>query len=250
MSQPPDEEEDQIFSGNALTEDGAVKPAASSPRANRLAARPTRPPSPARPVAPPSPPPPMPGASLLDDPAWEPGFSSTPPPAGVPARASGLELAERAPPPAASDYVPPRPETPFLRASASIPWEKWIFRAVLVGAVAAGTWVVMAGKISLGKYSLDLLKISSKPNATRGAKDGETPKRVGTPAPTLFVMSEPSGAKVFVGGVEVGVTPWAGDNVWPEQPLKVEVRMAGYRPWVGMTVGGKQATLEAELKRH
>jgi hypothetical protein len=149
----------------------------------------------------------------------------------------------------ASDYAPPRPETPFLRPSSSIPWGKWVFRAVLLGALAAGTWVVMAGKISLGKYSLDLLKITSKPNAAPGAKEEERPKRVGTPAPTLFVMSDPSGGKVFVGGVEVGVTPWAGDNVWPEQPLKIEVRMAGYKPWVGMTVGGKQATLEAELRR-
>ena len=248
MSQPPEEEEDQIFSGNALSEDGALKPAPSSPRANPVAARPTRPPAPARPAAPPSPAPPMPGASLLDDPAWEPGFNSTPPPVGLPARASGLELAERAPPPAASDYAPPRAEEPFFRPSSNIPWGRWLFRLLLIGALLAGTWAVVEGKIALGRFTLDLLKTTSKPSKP-SAKEGEATTRVGTPAPTLFVLSEPSGAKVFVGGTEVGVTPWAGDNVWPEQPLKIEVRMPGYKPWVGMAVGGKQATLEAELKR-
>ncbi|HEY3588301.1 MAG TPA: hypothetical protein VGK85_14170 [Myxococcaceae bacterium] len=250
MSEPPDEDEDQIFSGNALSQDGALNPAPGSPRANPVAARPTRAPPPARPVAPPSPAPPMPGASLLDDPAWEPGFNATPPPAGVPARASGLELAERAPPPMASDYAPPRPEKPSFRASSSIPWGRWLFRGVLIVALLAGTWAVVEGKIALGRFSLDILKTVSKPKPQSTTQEREATKRVATPAPTLLVLSAPSGAKVFVAGAEVGVTPWAGDNVWPDQPLKVEVRMAGYKPWVGMTQGGKQATLEAELKRH
>lgn len=249
MSQPPDEEDDQIFSGNALSEDGALNPAPGSPRANPAAARPTRAPSPPRPVAPPSPAPPMPGASLLDDPAWEPGFHPTPPAAGMPARASGLELAERAPPPTASDYAPPRPEKPFFRASSSIRWGRWLFRLVLIGALLAGTWAVVEGKIALGRFSLDILKTASKPKPQSTTREEEATKRVPTPAPTLLVLSAPSGAKVFVAGAEVGVTPWAGDNVWPDQPLKVEVRMAGYQPWVGMTQGGKQATLEAELHK-
>jgi serine/threonine-protein kinase len=241
MSQPPDEEDDQIFSGNALSEDGALNPAQGSPRTNPAAPRPTR--------APPAPVPAMPGASLLDDPAWEPGFNTTPPPAGVPARPSGLELAERAPPPMASDYVPPRPEKPSFRASSNIPWGKWSVRLVLIGALLAGTWAVVEGKIALGRFSLNILKTTSKPPSTPGTQDEEAPKRVPTPAPTLLVLSAPSGAKVFVAGAEVGVTPWAGDNVWPDQPLKVEVRMAGYKSWVGMTQGGKQATLEAELHK-
>ena len=75
-------------------------------------------------------------------------------------------------------------------------------------------------------------------------------KRQGTPAPTLLVLSDPSGATVLVAGTEVGVTPWAGDNVWPsKEPLRVEVRKAGYKPWMGLTQGGKQAMLEADLKK-
>ncbi len=108
--------------------------------------------------------------------------------------------------------------------------------------VAAG-WVAMNGKLPAFKgLSLDFLKSS-------GPKEAEPPKRVGTPAPTLLVLSEPSGATVLVGGTEVGVTPWAGDNVWPKEPLRIEVRKAGYKPWEGVTMGGKQDTLQANLRR-
>ena len=248
MSQPPEEDEDQIFSGNALSEDGAVKPAPGSARPNQMAARPTRPPAP--PARPPAPAPPMPGASMLDDPAWEPAFSAIPP-RDRSQLSSGLELAERAPPPASSDFVIPRREKPPQFAMPDIRWGKWIFRLVLLGALGGGVWVVMTGKVSLGKFSVDLLKSmksgsKSKPEA---ADPDEGAKSRPAQAPSLVVLSEPSGATVLVGGTEVGVTPWAGDNVWPAEPLKIEVRKAGYRPWVGMTVGGKQATLDASLKK-
>jgi len=109
--------------------------------------------------------------------------------------------------------------------------------------VAAGAWAVVTGKVSLGKLSVDLLRSGKK-------QEEVTEKREGTPAPTLLVLSDPAGATVLVGGTEVGVTPWAGDNVWPtKEPLRVEVRKAGYRSWVGLTQGGQQATLEANLKK-
>jgi len=244
MSQPPDEDEDQIFSGKALSEDGALKPAPGSPRPNVVAPRRTRPPPTLAPAAPP-----MPGASLLDDPAWEPGYSATPPrdPGEL---SSGLELAERAPPPASSDFVIPRADRPPRFSTPDVPWGRWILRLVLLAALGGGVWVVMVGKVSLGKWSLDLLKpkpgSSSKPGT---AEKEEAARSRPAQAPSLVILSEPSGATVLVGGVEVGVTPWAGDNVWAAEPLKIEVRKAGYRPWVGMTVGGKQATMEASLKR-
>jgi len=229
MSQPPDEEEDQIFSGKALGEDGALKPAQPIPLLNEI------------PLAPPAAAPRAPGVSLLDDPAYEPTIISIPPRV-VPDRAAPVELAEIRPPPMASDYAPPRPgEEPHFR-SPDINWGKWILRAALLAVVAAGAWVVVTGKIPLGKLSLDLLRTGSK-------KEDVAEKRVGTPAPTLLVLSDPSGATVLVNGAEVGMTPWAGDNVWPKEPLKIEVRKAGYRPWVGMTMGGQQATMEANLKK-
>jgi hypothetical protein len=141
-----------------------------------------------------------------------------------------------------SDYAPPRSGKALHLGSPDINWGKWILRAAMVAVVAVGAWVVVTGKIPLGKLSLDLLRTGSK-------KEEVTEKRVGTPAPTLLVLSDPSGATVLIAGTEVGVTPWAGDNVWPKEPLKIEVRKAGYKPWVGMTIGGQQATMEASLKK-
>ena len=226
MSQPPDEEEDQIFSGKALGDDGALKPARGIPLLNEV------------PLA--SSAPPVPGASLLDHPAYEPTVISTPPPVReVVDRPTPVELTETRPPPTSSDYLaPPRFGSP------DIPWGKWLLRLVLLGVVVAGGWVVATGKLPLGKFSLDLLRSGSK------KEEEVTEKRQGTPAPTLLVLSDPSGATVLVAGTEVGITPWAGDNVWPsKEPLRVEVRKAGYKPWVGLTQGGQQATLEANLKK-
>jgi eukaryotic-like serine/threonine-protein kinase len=234
MSKPPDEEEDQIFSGKALGEDGALKPASGVPLLNEVPLASSAP----------SPAPPVPGASLLDDPAYEPTVISIPPRVrNVADRPTPVELAETRPPPMSSDYVAPRAEKPPRFDSPDIPWGKWVLRVALLGVVVAGGWVVVTGKLPLGKFSLDLLRSGSK-------KEEATEKRKGTPAPTLLVLSDPSGATVLVGGAEVGVTPWAGDNVWPsKEPLRVEVRKAGYKPWVGLTQGGQQATLEANLKK-
>jgi PEGA domain-containing protein len=233
MSQPPDEEEDQIFTGKVLGEDGALRPASGAPVLDR--------------VTEPAQAPRAPGTSLLDDPAYEPTVISTPPRMrDVADRPSPVELAEMRAPPSVSDYVQPRREKATRYTSPDIDWGRWVRRALVVGVLAAGGWVLVTGKVALWKgFSFDLLRKS-------GEKKEDVPeKRVGTPAPTLLVLSEPSGATVLVGGSEVGVTPWAGDNVWPsKEPLRVEVRKAGYKPWVGVTMGGKQATLEATLKKH
>jgi hypothetical protein len=226
MSQPPDEEDDQIFSGTALGEDGALRPAKPIPLLNEI--------------------PRAPGESLLDDPAYEPTVISIPPQVRtVPDRPERVELADRAPPPMESDFVPIRPEKPVRYSSPDLRWGRWILRAALLGLVVAGVWVVTAGRLPIWKgFSFDLLRSGSDKE-----KEEVKEKRVGTPAPTLLVLSDPAGATVLVGGTEVGITPWAGDNVWPKEPLRIEVRKAGYKPWVGLTMGGQQATLEATLRR-
>jgi serine/threonine-protein kinase len=232
MSQPPDEEEDQIFSGKVLGDDGALRPASGAPVLEQ--------------VTEPAHPPRAPGSSLLDDPAYEPTVISTPPRVrDVADRPAPVELAEMRPPPSVSDYVQPRKEKAVHYSSPDTDWGRWARRALVVGVLAAGAWVVTTGMVPLWKgFSFDLLR-------KVGKKEDVPEKRVGTPAPTLLVLSEPSGATVLVGGSEVGVKPWAGDNVWPsKEPLRVEVRKAGYKPWVGLTMGGKQATLEATLKKH
>ena len=222
MSQPTDEEEDLIFSGKALAADGAVQPAKPIPLLHEVPAP----------------------DSLLTDPAYEPTVISTVPPQPAVAPASpGVELADRAPPPMASDYAPVKPDRPVRYRTPDVEWGKWLFRAAVLGTLVVGGWVLISGKLPLPAWpSLDALK-------TTESKEPKVEKRVGTPAPTLLVLSEPSGATVLIGGAEVCVTPWAGDNVWPREPLRVEVRKAGYRPWQGVTMGGTQATLEANLHR-
>ena len=224
MSQTSDEDEDQIFSGKALGEDGAVRPAKPIPLLNEV--------------------PRAPGESLLDDPAYEPTVISLPPQVRmVPERPERVELADRAPPPMESDFAPIRGEKPTRYSTPDIRWGRWLLRAAVLAVLVAGAWLVTTGKLSGWKgFSSDLFKSEPK-------KEEVTEKRVGTPAPTLLVLSEPSGATVLVGGTEVGVTPWAGDNVWPREPLRIEVRKAGYKPWVGLTMGGQQATLEANLRK-
>ncbi|HZJ52649.1 MAG TPA: PEGA domain-containing protein [Myxococcaceae bacterium] len=233
MSQPPDDD-DQIFSGKALGEDGALQPARPIPLLHE--------------VAPPaqSPASAVPGGSLLDDPAYEPTVISIPPRVReVADRHAPVELAETRPPPMSSDYVSPPPERPVRYGAPDLRWGVWLLRAAVVGLVVTGVWAVTSGKISVWKgFSLDLLRSEPK------KKEEAVPKRVGTPAPTLLVLSEPAGATVLVAGTEVGLTPWAGDNVWPSrEPLRIEVRKAGYQPWVGIALGGQQATLEANLRK-
>ena len=226
MSQPPDDEEDQIFSGKVLGDDGALRPAKPIKLLHEI--------------------PTLHEDSLVHDPAYEPTLiSHSAGPARVPRRDQGptVELVDRPPPPMVSDFTPPPPDKPVRLTTPDIAWGRWVFRAALLGVALAAGWAVMNGKLpALSGLSLDFLKASTP-------KETATPPRVGTPAPTLLVLSEPSGATVLVGGTEVGVTPWAGDNVWPREPLHVELRKAGYRPWQGLTMGGKQDTLQATLKR-
>lgn len=253
MSNPPDDEQDEIFSGPALATDGALRPATGVPLLSEVPALPEDSPAGAQAPTTISPPwrhrtaPPTPEGPPRLDPLFEqeavapvsPAFAGAPP-----FQLAEVELAERPPPPQ-PDFEPPptRPQRPVRYASPDIAWGTWLVRALVLGALGAGGWVVATGKLpALKGFSFDLLGWKPKGEVTE--------KRVGTPAPSLLVLSEPSGAKVFIGGVEVGVTPWAGDNVWPKEPLRVEVRKAGYRPWQGVTMGGQQATLEANLRRN
>ncbi len=224
MSEPPDEEDDQIFSGKSLGEDGAIRPARPIPLRNEI--------------------PTLHEDSLINDPAYEPTLVS-PSRQGAPFhRTERVELAERRPAPAESDFVPPQPEPAVRFTAPDIRWGRWLLRAAIAALVVAGALVAARGSISW-------LQGLSFPGLGPGeAKEAKQEKRVGTPAPTLLVLSEPPGATVLVGGTEVGVTPWAGDNVWPpKEILRIEVRKAGYQTWTGLTMGGQQATLQANLRR-
>jgi hypothetical protein len=103
MSQTPDEDDDQIFSGKALGEDGALRPAKPIPLLNEI--------------------PRAPGESLLDDPAYEPTVISLAPQVRtVPDRPERVELAERPPPPMVSDFAPILPEKSVRYSTPDIRW--------------------------------------------------------------------------------------------------------------------------------
>lgn len=63
----------------------------------------------------------------------------------------------------------------------------------------------------------------------------------------LVVISHPPGATIRVAGAIVGQTPWAGDNLWGDAEVTLE--LPGYRRWSGRLTHGEDVTLEAHLKR-
>ncbi|RKH06577.1 serine/threonine protein kinase [Corallococcus sp. CA053C] len=65
----------------------------------------------------------------------------------------------------------------------------------------------------------------------------------------LSIRSEPSGARVTVDGVDVGVTPLVMDNVYPARSIPVQLKLRGYRAWTGSFMGGMKADVDAELQR-
>lgn len=72
---------------------------------------------------------------------------------------------------------------------------------------------------------------------------------LGVPTALVSIRSEPSGATVFVDGVQVGVTPLVMDNVYPVRSVPVQLKLRGYRAWTGSFMGGRKADVDAALKR-
>lgn len=157
------------------------------------------------------------------------------PPLPPPAEEPVLELAERA---------PKRPEAlrDGYRAPIPNPRRQLAARLVLV-AVVAGLVLLAAG-----------LLVSKPP--VRGGPGPDTVHESdvidqlvgGGPKAPAVITSEPSGATVRIGGQKVGVTPWAGDNVWSgDTPVVIE--LPGYKPWKGTLHGGEEAHLNARLTK-
>jgi serine/threonine-protein kinase len=242
MAEPSDDE-DQIFSGGALGEDGSVSRAKPAPQEVPAPPGARRPPA-----APPSP---------VLEPVFEQDmvpkshFQEAPPLELAP-----VELVERAPRPP-SDFTPmPVPDRPRRPPSPDIHWFRWFLLLSVLAVVAGGVFIVTTARSTVDRLLapgvLDrLLPPTPRPGETGKAKEPQPPgeKRVGTPAPSLLVLSDPSGATVLVGGAVVGKTPWAGDNVWPKGPLRIEVRKPGYRAWETTVEGGAGRTVEATLRR-
>jgi PEGA domain len=243
--------EDEIFSGKALSEDGSLATGKETKRPGAAAqARTTGPRVPSRPViAPPEPEPPK--LEPIFDGDLIPTTSSNFPEA-LPFHASAVELAEPAPRPPA-DFAVPRPERRPRFSSPDFRWGRWLVALALLGLLAVGGFGLRLGKLELpslfGRGWLERVLPRGGPARPGSAEEKPGSKRIGTPAPSLVVLSEPSGATVFIGGSEIGRTPWAGDNVWPQGPLRIEVRKTGWQTWHGATEGGAERTVQVTLRR-
>ncbi|MCP3061041.1 protein kinase [Myxococcus sp. K38C18041901] len=138
-------------------------------------------------------------------------------------RGDSLELEERA----------PRPESTWDEVPASAAPRRWGRRIVLLVGVA----VAVGGSVWLWPHRTTV--------AHRLMASVDRPM----PPPVLMLTSEPSGATVLIGDKSVGTTPLALDNLYPEGPVAVQVRLKGYRMWKGTFPGGEPARLEATLQR-
>ncbi len=144
-----------------------------------------------------------------------------------------IELAERQPKPAEA------PVTEFREA--------YVPRARRFGVRLALVAVVLAAGLFAAAVVLrpDLAKFDQL--ATVKSNSLVDSVLTGGPHATLTVTSTPPGATVTIGGQQVGVTPWAGDNVWGSAEVVVE--LPGYKRWSRTLVAGEDATLSATLKR-
>jgi hypothetical protein len=148
--------------------------------------------------------------------------------------------AEAPPPPV---FAPPPPvQSPRTRS-------RWPF-VLLALVVVAACGLFFGGALVVQELrQLAQQRLSEALTASRqqGPSVLEQLPKLGE-TPPVVITSEPDGATIRVGGEVVGVTPWAGDNVWSgEQPVVLELR--GYRPWQSSLQGGREVRLSARLTR-
>lgn len=163
------------------------------------------------------------------------GGSGTPAPSPGVVAAEELELAphrrrHRA------DVHPTAPSQASVRPLARSPARPrpWLALALLVGVALVGLTVVRAGwgsRAALATLVRDPAAILTAP--AKGV---------------VTITSIPSGATVKVDGLELGTTPWAGDNVWGRE-VEVELTRRGHRPWRGKLSGGPDVQIRAKLQR-
>ncbi|AGC43670.1 putative serine/threonine protein kinase [Myxococcus stipitatus DSM 14675] len=140
------------------------------------------------------------------------------------AGADALELEERAPRPAGDWEGSPQFAAPSRR------WGRLVIALLGIGVAVGGSMWLWPQR---NRISSRLKASLNQPVAT----------------PVLMLMSEPSGATVLVDDRPVGTTPLALDNLFPEGPVNVQVRLKGYRTWKGSFPGGEATQLEVKLHR-
>ncbi len=112
---------------------------------------------------------------------------------------------------------------------------------------------VALGALGLGVALLATFLLAPRPLLARVGLDGLRgefdvgPLAFRRHSAPLLVQSTPSGATVTIAGKVVGVTPWAGDNVWPHE-APITVSLAGYSPWSATLREGVEQKLSVALK--
>jgi len=148
-------------------------------------------------------------------------------PAAPPSEDAPLELARSTIQP--MEELPPEPPPPPPRRSNAL---KVIAGALLIG-----------GLLLVGALVF-------KPNVPLpdGVRDSDLFHHVTAAKGQVIIMSEPVGATVFIGDSRVGTTPYAADNRWSgDVPVRLEAK--GFAPFVTSFQGGKDQTLEVDLKK-
>ncbi len=170
----------------------------------------------------PHPAPAAPALQELTEPTGPEGTSPSAP-SVLEAPDEALQLAERA----------PRPESDWEQSPTGRPARRWGRAVAVLGVVAA----LGAGGAWLWTQRGTLLR---QPLAAAGLAPA---------SPVLTIHSEPPGASVLVNGKELGTTPLALDNLYPGEPIPVQVRLKGYRTWKGTFPGGQHSRLDVKLQR-
>lgn len=148
--------------------------------------------------------------------------------APVAATEEPIELARSTIPPS-EEILPEPPPAPLARRSNAL--------KIIVGAAVIGV-LVLAGAL-IFKPDLPL---------PEGVRDSNLFHQMNVARGQVIIMSEPMGAKVFIGDSLVGTTPYAADNRWVgDVPVRLEAR--GLAPFVTSFQGGKDQTLEVDLKK-
>jgi hypothetical protein len=128
-----------------------------------------------------------------------------------------------------TEEVLPEPPPPPPRRSIAL--------KVIIGALVLGV-AVLGGALWL-KPSIPL---------PDGVRDSSLFHQLSIAKGQVIIMSEPMGAKVFIGDSQVGTTPWAADNRWSgDVPVRLEAK--GFATFTTTFQGGKDQTLEVDLKK-
>jgi hypothetical protein len=138
-----------------------------------------------------------------------------------------LELAERGP----SHFD--EAVTNF-RGPQGLPPSQRFGRAVMVLAL-----VLAAGLLAGG------LLYKPRPQAGETVTAGGITSTFSGHRSAIIINSTPEGATVTIANQKVGVTPWAGDNIWGTG--QVTLTLPGYKAWNGKLKAAEDTTLQVTL---